>query len=105
MLPVEDRSKGATYFPSKLSGIYQAAQSVYHDHFCTGCLTLVETCKAQLDDALFRRSCYGGGKEYWSMSAKLKGLIETLVGLRFKNHCSINSTNNLCNVIDKTSLR
>jgi len=88
-LPVKDRSKGSTYFPSTLTGIYQAAQNMYHYHFCTGCPIIAQKYPTHFNEVLSSRSCYGGGKDYWSMAAERMGLTETVVGLKLKN----NSTN------------
>ena len=91
-LPVKDRSKGSTYFPSTLTGIYQAAQNMYHYHFCTGCPVIAQKYPSHFNEVLSSRSCYGGGKDYWSMAAKRMGLTETVVGLKLKN--------NLTNYVD-----
>ena len=87
-LPVKDRSKGSTYFPSTLAGIYQAAQNMYHYHFCTGCPIIAKKYPSHFNEVLSSRSCYGGGKDYWSMAAERMGLVETVVGLRLKNYSS-----------------
>ena len=97
---VKERSKGTAYFPSTLEGIYQAAQNMNKYHFYSGCPTISETCKSQFNDTLSSRSCGGGGKAYWSMSAEQKGLIETVAGLRFKYNCTNQKTE-----IDEASLR
>lgn len=104
VLPVKDRSKGSTYFPSTLAGIYQAAQNMYHYHFCTGCPTIAETYQSQFHDACSSRSCYGGGKDYWSESAERMGLVETMIGLKFKVHCT-STTDDLCHEVDQASLK
>ena len=106
VLSVKERSKGSTYFPSTLAGIYQASQNIYHHHFCTGCPKIAETCASQFNDtdALSNRSCHGGGKDYWSMSAERMGLIETAVGLRFGKH-SCDTDDGICHEINQSSLR
>ena len=85
-LPVKARSKGSSYFPFTLDGIYQVAQNMNKYHFCAGCPAISKTCKSQLNNALSGRSSDGCGKDYWSISAENMGLIETNAGLRFENH-------------------
>jgi len=104
-LSVKDRSKGSTYFPSTLAGIYQAAQNMYHYHFCTGCPVIAQKYPSHFNEIISSRSCYGGGKDYWSMSAKRMGLIETAVGLKFKNCSSNPEANQFCSKVDEASLR
>lgn len=96
MLLVKSRSKGSSYFPSTLSGIYQSAQNMHHCHFCAGCQK-AESIKSKCNEVLASRPCHGGGKEYQSMAAEQMGLIETMIGLRFKNNQTKNNADKLCN--------
>ena len=99
-LPVKERGKGVTYFPSTLDGIYQTAQNMNKYHFFASCPTFSETFNSQFNDALSGRSSDGGGKAYWGVTAENMGLIETNGGLRFKHHHKTG-----CFEVDQTSLR
>ena len=93
-IPIKDRAKGSTYFPSTLTGVYQGAQNIYHYHFCAGCPFIEKTNLSQVNEILSCRSC-GGGKNYWCIAAERLGLVETGKGLRLKNYS--------CNYIEDES--
>ena len=97
-VPVKDRSKGSSYFPSTLTGIYQAAQNMHKYHICLG-----KTGELQVEDTMSSKSCDGGGKGYWSTSAELMGVIETGVGLRLRTCGS--DMDRFCYEVDQSSLR
>ena len=70
------RKKGAMYYPAKLSGIYQAAQSLASSHLCNHCDQIPQELRKQLHILKERKSSAGGGKDYWSDSARIIGVLE-----------------------------
>jgi hypothetical protein len=102
---IRQKPRGASYFPSKLSGIYQAAQNMVTNHFMDGCRSLPADVKALLiaprmidyghaspafhpTSAIKRgwaTSSAGGGKKYWASAAQKLGIVETEEnGLKFR---------------------
>lgn len=103
-LSVKDRSKGSTYFPSSLAGIYQAAQHMCYYHFCEVCPKMSNTFKNHY--VLSSRSGNGGGKDYWITSAQRMGITDTVIGLKFKNQLTNNKADDELNSeVDQSSLR
>lgn len=82
-VPPKLRARGAVYFPSKFSGIYQAAQNMASAHF-TVCSETHESIKEQLSKLKEGKSIAGGGKKFWGESAARLGVYEDRNGLRFK---------------------
>lgn len=84
-IPIHHRTKGAVYYPSKLKGIYQAAQNMAASHLCDACDQIDPFLKAELRAYQAGKSTSGhGGKQYWADSAKVLGVMETEEeGLRF----------------------
>lgn len=83
-VPVHLRTKGAVYYPFRLSGLYQAAQNMAVAHLAGACFNISAYVKAQLVDYHNRKTASGhGGKQYWSDSARVLGVVETEEGLRF----------------------
>ena len=80
-----NRKKGAMYYPAKLSGIYQAAQSLASSHLCNHCDQIPQELRKQLNILKERKSSAGGGKDYWSDSARIIGVHEDPVrGLYYR---------------------
>jgi hypothetical protein len=77
------RARGAVYFPSKWTGIYQAAQNMASAHFAF-CSDTPESVKTQLTKLKEGKSTAGGGKKFWGESAGDLGVVEDRYGLRFK---------------------
>jgi hypothetical protein len=88
-LPVEQRQNGAVYFPSKMLGLYQAAQNMASTHIQDG------SCECMPGGVKFlfllimnkRQGAVnnGAGRTYWSKSASLMGLVDTEShGIRLK---------------------
>jgi hypothetical protein len=75
-LDPRERKKGAMYYPAKLSGIYQAAQSLASSHLCNHCEHVPPDIRKQLHILKERKSSAGGGKDYWSDSARIIGVCE-----------------------------
>jgi hypothetical protein len=104
---IRQKPRGASYYPSKLSGIYQAAQNMVTNHFMDSCRCLPIDVKAKLvapranaggemptspyhpTSAVKRgwaSSNAGGGKQYWANAAQQLGIVETEEhGLIFKS--------------------
>ncbi len=84
-VPVHQRRKGSTYFPSTLMGIYQAAQNLSVQHLQSGkCQELPRDVQNQLfTTAATKKAASGAGKAYWAESAKMQGLVDTPDGIRF----------------------
>lgn len=82
-MPSKLRARGAVYFPSKFSGIYQAAQNMASAHFSL-CGGTQDSVKEQLAKLKEGKSTAGGGKKFWGESASVMGVTEDRHGLRFK---------------------
>ena len=85
-LPPGRRPRGAVYFPSKLDGLYQAAQNMVINHFSESCLSIPPQTRARLLDLKEHKSTtvLGGGKQYWANGARILGVCEAEHGLRFE---------------------
>jgi hypothetical protein len=85
-LPSAQRPRGAVYFPSKLSGLYQAAQNMTLNHFLTSCQSMPGPLQAKLVE-LKKKKTYvlGGGKSYWARGGRIKNIIEIDGRLFFEN--------------------
>lgn len=77
-LPFRERPKGAVYFPSKLTGLYQASQNMQMNHFSSTCqLMPAHERKIMFELKDQRSSSLGGGKQYWTNAARVLGIYET----------------------------
>jgi hypothetical protein len=83
MLPPKHRERGAIYYPSKLPGIYQAAQNLAVAHLGTHCRQIPAAIRDQLTQLRERKSSAGGGKQYWADGVRVLGVLEGRDGLRF----------------------
>jgi hypothetical protein len=94
LLPFKERRKGAVYYPTRLDGIYQAAQHISKAHLTETCQHVPHDIRQELvrlcDNS---RSSIGGGKKYWSNSIQMLGVFEDTAAslLRFSDN------NNYCN--------
>ncbi len=84
VLAPKSRSRGATYYPAKLNGLYQAAQSMASGHLCYHCQHIPPDIRQELLILRERKSSAGGGKKYWGDGVRILGVIEDESGLRFK---------------------
>lgn len=75
--PVRQRGRGAVYYPTKLQGIYQAAQNMASTHLCESCQCIPPNLKNDLRLLRERRNTAGGGKQYWAEAARAMGIQET----------------------------
>lgn len=77
------RTRAAVYYPSRLTVLYQAAQNIVNIHLPELCESMPEDIRAKLVKLENKRSSVGGGKNYWSDTAQIQGIIDTDNGLRF----------------------
>lgn len=86
MIHPKRRARGGTYYPSKFSGFYQAAQNMASGHLCEHCPHVPQSLRRQLLILRERKSSAGGGKNYWAEAVKALGVIEDTEDgvLRFK---------------------
>jgi hypothetical protein len=82
-VPPQDRSRGAMYYPSKLFGLYQAAQNLANGHLVEGCPMVPENVRADLVRTKAQKSSAGGGKVAWAERSHALGVYEDECGLRF----------------------
>jgi hypothetical protein len=82
-LPHRARAKGSVIYPSKLTGIYQAAQNMTNSHVAQHCQHVPDHVRQKLTVLGNKKSSAGGGKDYWSAGAKIYGVVEDEHGLRF----------------------
>ena len=81
-LPLRQRGKGAVYYPTKLQGIYQAAQNMANSHLAESCQLIGDDLKAAIKALRQRRDTASGGKMYWADGARALGIYEAVDGLR-----------------------
>ncbi len=81
----KQRTKGAMYYPAKLNGLYQAAQSLASGHLCVHCKDIPPGIRQELIVLKEKKSSAGGGKDYWGEGVRILGVYEDEDGLRFKN--------------------
>lgn len=74
-IPIKKRARGAVYYPSKLSCVYQAAQNMASVHLVKHCTRVPESIRAELMKK-DRKSSAGSGKDYWAVGARSVGIIE-----------------------------
>ena len=77
LLPSSRRSRGAVYYPAKLSGLYQAAQNMTLNHFTTTCQSISQSLKDEMLRLKKNKSyVLGGGKGYWARGGQIRNIIE-----------------------------
>jgi hypothetical protein len=84
MLPHKIRNRGSKYYPAKLNGMYQAAQSMASGHLCYHCKLVPQSLRNELLILREKKSSAGGGKTYWGDGIRVLGVCEDDHGLRFK---------------------
>lgn len=86
-LPASRREKGSVYFPASTLGIYQAAQNMSTAHIqCGLCPEMPNYIKEHFKVLIATKSfTTGAGRPYWATSAKNMGLVDTSIGIRFKD--------------------
>jgi hypothetical protein len=81
----QHRTRGSTYYPTTLQGLYQACQNLASVHLCENCPLIPESLMWKLLELRTSKSLLGGGKRYWANSARLKGIDECNGVLVFKH--------------------
>lgn len=84
MLHNKARDRGSKYYPAKLNGLYQAAQSMASGHLCYHCKQVPQSLRNELLILREKKSSAGGGKKYWGDGVCVLGVVEDENGLRFK---------------------
>ena len=82
-IPPRHRTRGATYYPARLQGLYQAAQNMASAHLCNHCQLIPDSLRQKLIILRDRKSSAGGGKQYWADGVRVLGVIEAEDVLRF----------------------
>ena len=85
-LPVVQRSKGSTYFPASMIGLYQAAQNMSTTHMqCGLCTEMPDVIKQEFARLMETKAASSGaGRPYWAETARKLGLVDTPEdGIRF----------------------
>uniref|UniRef100_A0A7S2VDS8 Uncharacterized protein n=1 Tax=Entomoneis paludosa TaxID=265537 RepID=A0A7S2VDS8_9STRA len=77
------RAPGATCYPSKRSGIYQAAQNIANTHWAEQCTLVPNAFRNALNAARHQKSTARASKHMWSNRATALGVFEDEDGLRF----------------------
>lgn len=78
-LRIENRGKGAVYFPRTLINVYQAAQNISAAHFSCEryiCPFVPITLVEDLDGGKPRKNLSKGGRTYWIDACKSVGIVE-----------------------------
>jgi hypothetical protein len=83
-IPTRHRTRGASYYPAQLKGIYQAAQNMASAHLLERCQLIPEDLRMELARLHNSKSLAGGGKPYWAKSAASLGIVEVDGTIRFK---------------------
>jgi hypothetical protein len=83
-LPPNQRKRGATYYPSKLDGIYQAANNIAVIHLGEHCDNIDDQFRKHLTNLRNMQFTGGSGKKIWAERAVVLGVFEDLNGLRFE---------------------
>jgi hypothetical protein len=73
----QHRTRGSTYYPTTLEGIYQACQNMASVHLSQNCPLIPESQQVELVKLRLSKSSFGGGKHYWAETARSKGIIES----------------------------
>jgi hypothetical protein len=83
----QHRTRGSTYYPTKVRSIYQAAQNLARIHLCENCPLIPEIVRREII-RLRITGATSEGKRYWAQSAKIKGIVESddILVLRLKEN-------------------
>jgi len=93
-LPARLRPRGASYYTSTLSGLYQAAQKMTTDHLFKHCSLIPASIKTSLFVLKQDRKRASDGKRYWAEGARSLGIRETRQsGLRLARKSGGEGTN------------
>jgi hypothetical protein len=83
---IAQRNAATVYFPSKLLGIYQAAQNIATTHLdkCPNMSQSLKRTTSAFQQDSKRASPGNGGKLYWADAAKALGIVESQGRLQFR---------------------
>jgi len=85
IFPPQNRAKGSTYFPQKLTGIYQACQILSTTHLLGSCPNIHPATRDKLQIMQkTSKASRTAGKDYWASTAEALGVYEDEYGLRFE---------------------
>lgn len=82
-LTARQKTRASGFYPSKLVGIYQAAQNIANTHLTQKCNTISSELRKELLQLQAKKSAPGGGKKYWVEAAEQKGVYNAADGIRF----------------------
>lgn len=74
--PVQERGKGALYFPRELAGIYQAAQNLVRNHLLAECKHIPDGQRKKIVQEQSKSKRKSGGRQYWVDSSAALGLYD-----------------------------
>jgi hypothetical protein len=95
-IPPRHRTRGATYYPAKLNGLYQAAQNMASAHLGIHCQLIPDALRRDLTILRDRKSSAGGGKQYWADCVRILGVEESDGILRFRRPGEIREVAGRC---------
>ena len=79
------KQRASTYYPAKLAGVYQTAQNITNSHLMQLCQCVPIDIQNDLRLLQSKKSGTGGGREYWTQTARNCGIEEVDGGgLRLK---------------------
>lgn len=81
---LQQRTKGAVYYPAKLLSIYQAAQNLAANHLCETCPMIPGDIRAEMCRLRDAKVPGKGGKEHWARAAGAFVVYEDEYGLRYE---------------------
>ena len=93
-IPPRHRTRGATYYPAKLQGLYQAAQNIASTHLCIHCQLIPDTLRQELVILRDRKELAEGEKQYWADGIAAFGVVQGDQFLHFKNSLRHNAIQN-----------
>lgn len=79
------KARAHAFYPSKLEGIYQAAQNIANSHLIKHCTLIPSDVREQLVLLQAQKSARGGGKKYWVEAAARCGVYDSEDGIRFSS--------------------
>jgi hypothetical protein len=78
ILPPGGRRRGAFYYPTRLDGVYQAAQNMTKSHLADQCRHVTADVRREIAKGVDKntKSSTGGGKNYWAQTLSSLGVFE-----------------------------
>jgi hypothetical protein len=75
-LPHRQKQRASTYYPAKLTGVYQTAQNITNSHLMQLCQCVPDDIRHDLRLLQSKKSGTGGGRSYWTKAAGGCGIEE-----------------------------